>query len=187
MAVSKKAAQKFDGERFNLRKLNELEVRKQYEIENANRFAALENLSDDEDINTAWQNIKENIKTTAKESLSVHELKHHKPRFDDECLGFLGQRKQAKMQLIQDPSQSDVNNLNNARREASRLFRNKQKAYVKAKFEELESNSKIKNFRDLYRDIIDFKKGYQPRTNIVKDEKGDLVADSHSVVTRWRN
>ena len=32
-----------------------------------------------------------------------------------------------------------------------------------------------------------FKKGYQPRCNIVKDEKGDLVADSHSIVTRWRN
>ena len=32
-----------------------------------------------------------------------------------------------------------------------------------------------------------FKKGYQPRCNIVKDEKGDLVADSHSIVARWRN
>jgi len=39
----------------------------------------------------------------------------------------------------------------------------------------------------LYRGIIDFKKGYQPRCNVVKDEKGDLVADSHSIVGRWRN
>jgi len=39
----------------------------------------------------------------------------------------------------------------------------------------------------LYRGIKDFKKGYQPRCNIVKDEKGDLVADSHSIVDRWRN
>ena len=31
------------------------------------------------------------------------------------------------------------------------------------------------------------KKGYQPRTNIVKDEKGDLVLDSHSIVARCRN
>jgi len=31
-AVSKQAAQKFDGERFNLRKINELEVRKQYQM-----------------------------------------------------------------------------------------------------------------------------------------------------------
>jgi len=39
----------------------------------------------------------------------------------------------------------------------------------------------------LYWGINDFKKGYQPRCNIVKDEKGDLVADSHSVVASWRN
>ena len=31
------------------------------------------------------------------------------------------------------------------------------------------------------------KTGYQPRTNVVKDEKGDLVADSYSIVARWRN
>ena len=39
----------------------------------------------------------------------------------------------------------------------------------------------------MYRGINYFKKGYQPRCNIVKDEKSDLVADSHSIVARWRN
>jgi len=58
---------------------------------------------------------------------------------------------------------------------------------LKAKIEELETNSKINNIRDLYRGINDVKKGYQPRTRIVKDEKGDLVADSHSIMERWRN
>jgi hypothetical protein len=53
LAVRKQAAQKFDGARFNLRKLNDLKVRKKYQIETANRFAALENLSEDEDINRA--------------------------------------------------------------------------------------------------------------------------------------
>ena len=45
----------------------------------------------------------------------------------------------------------------------------------------------IKNIMDLYTGINDFKKGYQPRTNVVKDEKGDLVAESYSIVFRWRN
>ena len=49
------------------------------------------------------------------------------------------------------------------------------------------TNSKIKNIRDLYRGISDFKKGYQPRTNVGEDEKSDLVADSYSIVARWRN
>ena len=46
------------------------------------------------------------------------------------------------MQWIQDPSQSNVYNLNNVRRNASRHFRNKKKAYLKAKIEELEIKSK---------------------------------------------
>jgi len=100
---------------------------------------------------------------------------------------FLDQRKRAKIQWIQDPSQSNVDNLNKVRCEVSRRFRNEKKAYLRAKIEELETNNKIQNIRDLYRGISDFKKGYQPRCNIVKDEKGDLVADSHGIVARWRN
>ena len=45
----------------------------------------------------------------------------------------------------------------------------------------------IVNIWDLYRSISDFKKGYQPRCNIVNDEKGDLVANSHGIVARWWN
>jgi len=142
--------------------------------------AALENLNHDEDVNRTWENIKENIQTSAKESLGLHELKQNKPWFDEECLGFLDQRKRAKMQWIQDPSQSNVDFLNNVRREVSRHFRNKKKSHLRAKIEELETNSKVQNTND-------FKKGYQPRCNIVKDEKGDLVADSHSILARWRN
>jgi len=53
LAVSKQAAWRFDGEGFNLRKLNEVEVGKRCQIEITNRFAALENLSGNEDINRA--------------------------------------------------------------------------------------------------------------------------------------
>jgi hypothetical protein len=91
------------------------------------------------------------------------------------------------MQWLQNPNQSNVDNLNNVRREASRHFRNKKKEYLKAKMNELETNSKNKNIRDLCRGINDFKKGYQPRANVVKHEKGDLVADSHSILPTWRN
>ena len=142
MSVKKQAAQKSDGGKFNLRKLNELQVRRQYQIEITNRFAALENVSEDEDINRAWESIKENIKASATESLGMHEMKQHKPWFDEECLGILDQRKQAKIQWIQDPSQSNVDNLNSVRQNASRHFRNKKKAYLRAKIEELETNSK---------------------------------------------
>jgi hypothetical protein len=117
----------------SLRKLNDLEVRKEYQIEITNRFVALENVSEDEDINSAWESIKEYIKTSATESPGMHEMKQHKPRFDEECLGILDQKKQAKMQWIQNPSQRNVDNPNDVRRAASRRFRNKRRHILKLK------------------------------------------------------
>jgi len=77
--------------------VNELEVRKHYQIEVSNRFVALENLSDSKDISRARENIKDNIKTSAKESLGPHELKQHILWFDEGCLGLLDQRNRAKV------------------------------------------------------------------------------------------
>ena len=88
-------------------------------------FAALEKLNDSEDISTDWENIKNNIKTSVKENLGLHELKEHKPWFDEECLDSLDQRKKAKIQCVQDPSQISVDNLNNVRSEVSRNFAHK--------------------------------------------------------------
>jgi len=56
---------------------------------------------------------------------------------------FLDQRKKAKTQWIQDPNQSNVDNVNMIRREVSRHFRNKKKAYLRAEIEELETYNKI--------------------------------------------
>ena len=102
----------------------------------------MENLSEGKDINKAWENIKENLKTSAKESLGMYKLKQHKPWFGEECLDFLDQRKQVKMQWLQDRSQSNVDNLNNVRCKISRHFSNKKKEYLKDKIKEFETNSK---------------------------------------------
>jgi hypothetical protein len=79
------------------------------------------------------------------------------------------------LQWLQDPSEIKRDNLKNIRREASRHFRNKKREYQKDKINEVASNSKNKNIRDLYRGINEFKKGYQPRSNLVKYETGDLL------------
>jgi hypothetical protein len=52
LAVGKQESQKSDVKRFNLRKLNELEVR----IRVSNSFVALKNVSDNKDINGVWEN-----------------------------------------------------------------------------------------------------------------------------------
>ncbi|KAJ4452301.1 hypothetical protein ANN_03821 [Periplaneta americana] len=58
---------------------------------------------------------------------------------------------------------------------------------LKEKLNEVETNSKNKNIPDLYKGIKEFKNGYQPRVNVIKDENGDLLADSPSILNRWKN
>jgi len=97
---------------------------------------------------------------------------------------YSDQRKHAKMRWSQDANPSSAGNLINVRREATRHFRKNKKEYLKAKIDELETNSKTKNIRDLYRGISDFKKGYQPTINMIRDEKIDLVIDCHRILAR---
>jgi len=103
-------------QRFYLRKLSGKEVRKKYQINISNRFAAFENLNDSEGINRAWKNNEENIKTSNTDSLGLYGLKQHKPYFDKKMFTVLDQRKQAKIQGLKDTNQSHVDNLNNVRR-----------------------------------------------------------------------
>jgi hypothetical protein len=36
------------------------------------------------------------------------------------------------------------------------------------------------------KNINEFNRGYHPRSNLVKDENGDLLADSHNILNRWK-
>jgi hypothetical protein len=83
-------------------------------------------------------------------------------------------------------SKSNGDNMNNVRREISRNFKNKMREYLKEKINEHETKSK-KNIRDLYRGINEFRKAYQSRTNMVQDENGNLLADSHNILNRQGN
>jgi hypothetical protein len=73
LAVSKRAAQKINTERFNVKKLDEGDVKEWYQVTIRNRSAALENLEDSGDINGEWNNIRDNIKILAEESLGYCE------------------------------------------------------------------------------------------------------------------
>jgi hypothetical protein len=96
--------------KFSLKKLNWVEGKEKYRVEISFRFAALENLDAEVDIDGAWETIGENMeidaevdiggawetigeimKISTKESLGCYELKH-KPWFVEGCLEFLDQR-----------------------------------------------------------------------------------------------
>jgi hypothetical protein len=88
------------------------------------------------------------------------------------------------LQCLPYPSEINGDNLNNVKREVSRYFWNKKREYQKDRINELAMN---KNIRDLFRGINEFKTGYKPRNNLMKYGNGDLLADSHNILNRWKN
>jgi hypothetical protein len=91
------------------------------------------------------------------------------------------------LQWLQDPSEINGDNLNNVRRESRKHVRNKKRAYLKDNIKELATNNRNKNIRDLYRGLNGFKGTNRPRTNLVKDEHGDLLVDSYNILNREKN
>jgi hypothetical protein len=112
LAVNKQRSQRFHMERFNFKKLNDVEGKEQFRVQFSNRFAALEDSDAEVEINSAWETIRKNIKISAKESLDCVEFKKHMPWFDKGCSKLLDQRKQIKLQWLQDPIEINGENLN---------------------------------------------------------------------------
>jgi hypothetical protein len=76
-------------------------------------------------------------------------------------LELLDESIQAKLQWLHNPSKINGDKLNNIKPEASKYFGNKKREYVKDKINELVTDSRNKKIMDLYREIYEFKKGYQ--------------------------
>jgi hypothetical protein len=78
ISVSKRVRQKFDRETFDLKQLDDIEVKEKYQVRVSNRFAALESLDESFDINNALKSIRENIKTSIEDDIGYQKLKHNK-------------------------------------------------------------------------------------------------------------
>jgi hypothetical protein len=124
LAMNKQRSHRFHTKVFNLREFNKVEGKENYHVEVSDRCAALEDLDTEVKINTAWEieNIK---KKSAKERLSYYELKKHKPCFEEGCSELLNQRKEAKLELLQNLREVNGDNMNKTRQEFRGHFRSK--------------------------------------------------------------
>jgi hypothetical protein len=88
---------------------------------------------------------------------------------------------------LRDPSEMNGDTLSNMGRDARRHFRIKKKGSIwKTKLMRLQRTEKQESI-DLYRGINKFKRSYQPRSNLLKEENGDLLADSHNILNWLKN
>ncbi|XP_070166158.1 uncharacterized protein [Polyergus mexicanus] len=70
---------------------------------------------------------------------------------------------------------------------AHNIFKNKKRQYLKRKIEEINENGQSGNVRGMYMGINNYRKGFQARTEMVKDENDNLITDSTGVLNTWKN
>jgi len=66
-----------------------------------------------------------------------------------------------KITMVEIPNQINKIDLQNLRRETIGIFRKKEREYLKGKINELLTNNRNKNIRDLYRGMNELKRVYQ--------------------------
>ena len=121
---------------FDTEKLKDGEVRNSYQVLVSNKFSALENLDEVEnieDVNKIWGTMREKIISSAKESIGFVGKIKNKPWFDDECADLVKQRQQAKIKWVQDPNQINAETYSEIKHRTSSTFRSKKRYILKKK------------------------------------------------------
>jgi hypothetical protein len=78
--------------RRNSKVLDRVENKEQFRVEVSDRFAALEDLNAEVEINSAWEIIRENLNISAKESIGCFQLMKHKLWLGEICSKLFDQR-----------------------------------------------------------------------------------------------
>ncbi|PSN55555.1 hypothetical protein C0J52_12130 [Blattella germanica] len=164
LALTRGTDNKNDSEKFELENLRNDEVRLEYQIKITNRFETLECSE-------------ENVATEEENNIN-RETRQSRKWFDDECADMVNKRKLAKMNWMREPNEQNSEQLCSIRRETTRFLKNKKREYLKEKINDLEINAKNRNIRELYQGNRIERTGFQARTNIIKDENGDMLADA---------
>jgi hypothetical protein len=195
LAVSKSKQRAPLVKKFDVERLKVPGERERYQVEITNRFTELESLENDESGENGelpekmWTDIRGIILGAAKTSLGYQRRKKSKPWYDDECVEWSKKRGEARIQSLtaSDDNRDERNEqLQKISKEYKRLVRRKKREWEKEKIVEIEDNRRQKNVREMYKGINSTKKGFQSKSNTVRDEKGDLIADRDGLLGRWK-
>ena len=99
-------------------------MRKEYQIDIANRFSVLEGL-EISSVNDTWVKIRNSIKAYTEKKVGILETHRNKSQFNQECSGLANKRKQAKLLWLQNQNDQTAEDLTNIRRDTCRTFSNK--------------------------------------------------------------
>ena len=134
--------------------------------------------------NCSWAECESIIKSSAEQVLGYSQRARNQ-WFDAECREVT-ERKFSLLKRGHNKSRRRKEELRQARREEKRVHRRKKREYEKRILEELEIAYSTRDTRKFYRKLNDVKRGFQPRTSMVRKRNGEIASHQTDVIDTWK-
>ena len=168
--------------KFDVMKLQDENVRTEYQLELRNRFEQLSEMQEE----TGWNEIRNVVKETAEAKIGYAKRAKNK-WFDADCERAAENRRSSRLAWLTDRrNEIKREEFRRRRGEAKTVYKRKKKEEVRRNIREIEDNRRAKRTREQYQGINSVKKGYQPRLMMVKDKEGRLLVNQEEVKERWK-
>ncbi len=176
------------GERYNVTMFRDPATREEYHLALSNRFAALQETSEDLNLEEQWQQMKETWKEACRGTVGIRK-RQHQEWITPETLKKVEGRREKKEQLNQSKTraskQAATTDYNRANREVKISTRRDKRRYIENMAQEAEEAAQKRNMKALYDTTKKLAKKHSAPTRPVKSKEGDTLTSIEQQLTRW--
>ncbi|XP_075979935.1 uncharacterized protein LOC142979060 [Anticarsia gemmatalis] len=169
-------------EQINVENIQHKELRHQFQIEISNRFS---DLQVENNVDDSWKIISSSVKDIALKVFGRKKRKKRKKWWSEDCEKVVEERRKYKLLSEQDLRWEE--NYREIKTRARRVIRGAKRDYLNNMVQDMETLIRANASRKFYQEVRTFKKGYQPRTQVMEDNNGNLTTSSEEIKTLWRN
>jgi len=143
------------------------------------------NINQVETIDTKWKVLKDAIKTVT-DIVMGKQKRTRKPWFNNYCKKAFSRRKEARTQLLNDPTNREKTLVYKERqKEANNTFRYEKRKYTKYVLEKAEIHHRVNKTRQLYQKINSIRGEYKKHNKFLKNDDGSLVTEQDKILEKW--
>ncbi|KAL4113922.1 hypothetical protein QTP88_017474 [Uroleucon formosanum] len=139
----------------------------------------------DENVDDAWKRIKNSILNVVDETIQRQRKDKIKPWFIQKCEDLIKKRNQARLKILQFPTQANIEVYESKKKEATKIIRQHKRTAEKEKIKEMEKYRR--NPKEFFRRCKSLKNGYKPAICSLINEKGDLIMNSKDIAEEFKN
>ena len=170
---------------FNCEKLQNEEEKIQYQLVVENKFSALENMEDMDEVR--WSGLKDIMTQAARETIGTITNRRREKWFNGECERAAKRRNKLRMEWLGNRERVDKRRyFVEARAEACRINRRCKRGALNRDLCEIERNTQAGRTRAQFQGIKWIRRGYQPRLGLIKNKNGEYLTNEEQIKMRWK-